>query len=389
VEAGLARGYRPQQLLEGGPLQNVFDIQGEYTDEFNTGASVAHEVHVGATYRHKHVDWTYLAPRRENWVGLFGQDTIKVGSSLQFVASGRLDYVPYLKQLVPSPRGSVIVKPNSKSAVRLSGSTAFRAPTFAEAYVDLPVQSPSIPGIGSLTVTNRPDLGGDFKLKRERVVAVELGYLNQQSDVINFEVTGYFLQVKDLITLAETTPETVSTNRLNGLDPESGLMIGAFAGFTNQCLVYNTVGGEAGARVFPAEGLDFFVNYALNLQRVDRPAGCTDVENKQTSQHKVNAGFQFRTKPGFDGEVSAHFASSQLWAERVPPPATEASATLRWVTSPIDAYVLLNARVGYRFLKNQAEVSATGFNLLNQRHQQHPFGQVVGRRFMGFLTYKF
>jgi iron complex outermembrane receptor protein len=195
--------------------------------------------------------------------------------------------------------------------------------------------------------------------------------------------------VKDLITLAETTPETVSTNRLNGLDPESGLMIGAFAGFTNQCLVYNTVGGEAGARVFPAEGLDFFVNYALNLQRVDRPAGCTDVENKQTSQHKVNAGFQFRTKPGFDGEVSAHFASSQLWAERVPPPATEASATLRWVTSPIDAYVLLNARVGYRFLKNQAEVSATGFNLLNQRHQQHPFGQVVGRRFMGFLTYKF
>jgi iron complex outermembrane receptor protein len=389
MNAGLARGYRPQQLLESRPLQNVFDVQAEYTGDFTTGEGVQHEVHAGATYRHKHVDWTYLAPNRENWVGFFGQDTIKVGSWLQFVASGRLDYVPYLKRMVPSPRGSVIVKPNARSAVRVSGSTAFRAPTFVETYVDLPVQSPSLPGLGSLTVTRRPDLGGDFRLERERVVSFDLGYQNQQSDVVNFEVTGYYLQVKDLITLAETTPETVSTNRLNGLDPESGLMMAAFAGFTNQCLVYNTFGGEAGARVFPAEGLDFFVNYALNLQRTTRPSGCTDVENRQTSQHKVNAGFQFRTKAGFDGELSAHYASSQLWAERVPPPATEASATLRWITTPLDAYVLVNSRVGYRFLSNQAEVSVTGFNLLNQRHQQHPFGQLVGRRFMSFLTYKF
>ncbi|RYE84889.1 MAG: TonB-dependent receptor, partial [Myxococcales bacterium] len=348
-----------------------------------------HDVHVGAAYRLKDVSWSYLAPRRESWVGFFGQDTLKIGSRVQLVASLRADYVPYLQQLVPSPRGSLIVKPDARSAVRLSGSTAFRAPSFVEAYVDLPVQAPSAPGAGALTESRRTDQGGTFKLKRERVVSVDLGYQNQQSDAVTFEVTGYYLQVKDLIALANTSPETLSTNRLAGLDPESGLMVAAFSGWENQCLVYNTFGGEAGAKVFPAEGLDLFVNYSLNLQRATRPAGCADVENRQTSQHKVNAGVQMRTRPGFDGELTVHYASSQLWAERVSPPATEADTSLRTVTASVDGYVLLNARLGYRFLNNQAEASVTGFNLLGQRQSQHPYGQVIGRRFMGFLSYRF
>jgi hypothetical protein len=34
-------------------------------------------------------------------------------------------------------------------------------------------------------------------------------------------------------------------------------------------------------------------------------------------------------------------------------------------------------------------VSGVAFNLANDMHREHPFGQVVGRRLMGFFTYKF
>jgi iron complex outermembrane receptor protein len=390
VRSGKTREYSSTSIDRTRPQQNVFDVQAEYTDLFQIGNSHSQEVHLGATYRLKEVNWDYIdRERKENWVGFFGQDTLKFGKSFQAVASLRADYVPYLKQLVPSPRGSLIYKPTERSAVRLSGSTAFRSPTLVEAYLDLMVRSAAAPGAGLISNTSRPDEGSDFRLKREHVVSIDLGYLNQDFDSVNFEVTGYYLQVKDLITLAESRGETLSSNRINGLDPETGVFAAGFSGFQNQCLVYNTFGGEAGAKVFPAEGLDLFVNYSLNQQKVTRPDGCTDVENKQTSVHKINAGVQGRSTIGFDGEITMHYASSQLWAERVPPPATETSAEVRWETRGLDGYFLVNARLGYRFLSNAAEVSGTVYNLLNQRHQEHPFGQVVGRRFMSFLSYRF
>jgi len=55
----------------------------------------------------------------------------------------------------------------------------------------------------------------------------------------------------------------------------------------------------------------------------------------------------------------------------------------------LDAYTLVNARVGYRFLQGHAELSGVAFNLLDDRHREHPFGQILDRRLMGFFTYRF
>ncbi|MFO0660902.1 MAG: TonB-dependent receptor [Polyangiaceae bacterium] len=336
----------------------------------------------------KDVSRNYLdRQRRENWLGFFHPRRRKLGDRVQLVGSARVDYVPYLEQLVPSPRGSFIFKPTKLSAIRLSGSTAFRAPSFYEAYLDLFVTSESANGAGSFSETARSDQGGDFRLKRERVVSFDLGYLSQDFDLVNFEVTGYFLQVKDLIVLSETRPETLSSNGVLGLIPTSGAFGAAFAGFENQCLTYNSFGSEAGARIFPVEGVDVFANYTFNYQKEDRPSGCNAVANQQTSKHKVNAGVQVRSKPGFDGELVFHYASPQRWTERVAP--TDGTTQLLNATFDLPSYTLINARLGYRFLKNAAEVSGTVFNLGGQRFQQHPFGQYLDRRFMGFFSYRF
>ncbi len=164
-----------------------------------------------------------------------------------------------------------------------------------------------------------------------------------------------------------------------------------FGGWDNQCYTYNVAGGEIGGRAYPIEGLDFFANYALNYPLPTDVTGCPDntapVRDERTSVHKVNLGVQLRTKLGLNGEVTFHYQSGQIWNEQV--------ATLNGIVYqafPLPAYTLLNARIGYRFYKDRAEISGTVFNALadvvgDAPPQMHPFGNRVGRRFMGFFSY--
>jgi iron complex outermembrane receptor protein len=107
----------------------------------------------------------------------------------------------------------------------------------------------------------------------------------------------------------------------------------------------------------------------------------------RTSTSKVNAGVQLRTKTGLDAELDFHFVSPQTWAEQV----TDVSRQqVVYQSFYLPSYELLNARVGYRFLPHRvAEVSAVAFNLLDDKHREHPFGQIIGRQLMGFFSYRF
>jgi iron complex outermembrane receptor protein len=386
VLGGKAHEYSGNLLQLASPRSNVFDVFAEYVDQIPTGP-VVNELHAGVNYRLKEVSWSYLdRERKENWIGAFLQDTARVSKSFQVVASLRADYVPFLDRVVPAPRGSIIYKPTDLSAVRLSGATAFRSPSFLESYLNLEVPAPSASGAALSSTTKRVD-DPSYKLSEEKVVSVDLGYLNQDFDAVNFEITGYYVRVKDLIDLRQSQQETPNTNVLNGLFPTSGRYEAGLGGWENQCGVYNSFGSEIGARVFPKEGLDFFANYTLNLQRFDRPDGCLVVENRQTSTHKANAGVQVRTSPGIDGELTFHYSSSQNWTEIQVP--TDGSVSLVPRVYEIPAYALVNARIGYRLLRDQVEVSATAFNLLNNQHREHPLGQRLGQRFMGFVSYRF
>lgn len=92
-----------------------------------------------------------------------------------------------------------------------------------------------------------------------------------------------------------------------------------------------------------------------------------------------------RSKPGIDGEITANYVSSQVWSERI----VNAAGDVVSQDFPLEAYLMLNARLGYRFFEDRFELSAMGTNLLNKKHKEHPFTQDVGRRFMGFAQYNF
>jgi iron complex outermembrane receptor protein len=174
-------------------------------------------------------------------------------------------------------------------------------------------------------------------------------------------------------------------------DPATGLYPAFFGGWSNQCQRFNTYGSELGARTYPLEGLDVYANYTLMIVKQDE-SPCSDAEktaivkDERTSAHKVNAGVQVRTKPGLDGSLDFHFVSPQTWSEQTIDVSLQRIIPIAY---RIPAYSLLNGRIGYRFLRNQADVSVMAFNILGNEHREHPFGQKIGRRVMGFLTYRF
>ena len=61
----------------------------------------------------------------------------------------------------------------------------------------------------------------------------------------------------------------------------------------------------------------------------------------------------------------------------------------------VPAYDLVNIRVGYLLWRQQtgdnvreAELAISVFNALNDTHREHPLGDLLGTRVMGWLTVK-
>jgi hypothetical protein len=225
-------------------------------------------------------------------------------------------------------------------------------------------------------------------------LSAELGYLQHvtrgdETDALVIDSSLFYNRVSNLIQLADARPITLGDLRSGAgkQDVETGLFPLFYGGFANQCQRYDVVGAEVGARAFPSPGLDLYATYTLNLASQNNEMCATaPPADARTSTHKANLGVQLRTRFGFDGSLDFHAVTAQQWTERVVSAETQSIASTSF---PLPAYTMLNARIGYRFLADRAEFSATGFNVLGSLHREHPFGQLVGRRVMGFFSYRF
>jgi outer membrane receptor for ferrienterochelin and colicin len=378
-----------QSLLPSLYDTNVVDGEGQVIEQFETGRGIAHDLHLGAEYRLKQVHWTYqLEDEVENHFGLFVHDEVKIGRRFAVIGDYRADYVPYLARIVQSPRGSILYHPTDKSTIRGVVATAFRTPDFLEAYIGFPVQLSVAAGALSESVV-RP------KIQPEQIFTTELGYLNSESDYFTFDSAFFYNHAHNLIELSPDSPISVGDlsdpNLGAGLNRQTATYPLFQGSYDNQCQSYNVYGAELGVRTFPVEGLDLYANYTLMKVAQDN-TNCTPEQlsvlanDARTSANKLNGGVQLRTKVGVDAEVDVHYVSPEDWAEQV---SSFQRQQLIYQSFHLDAYTLLNARLGYRFLRNQMEVSGVAFNLLDDQHREHPFGQLIDRRLMGFFTYRF
>ncbi len=365
---------------------DTLDVEVTFARQFHL--VVDHNLYIGGAYRLKTIDWDFLdANHSEDHFNGFLQDTMRIQDWLILVGSLRVDHHPLLEKLQVSPRGAVVIQPTEGQAIRLSVGRAFRTQTFLESYLDLALATPldavSANGLGA-EINER--LG--VQLRPENILSSEVGYRFAESSYFDVDLSAYYNIVQDLVILDDVTPYTLveTASGAGGFDDGTRAFSIGTTGFTNDDTVFHIVGGEVAARVYPVRGLDFYANYSYNhaLLRGDTTRGTSDI----APAHLVNFGVQYRSPVGLDLSTDLHFVSAQVWEERsFELTASGANAVFDQYESP--AYYLLNARVGYRFVDDDLEIGFSGYNLTNNKHRQHPFGQEIGMRLLGTAAYRF
>ena len=139
------------------------------------------------------------------------------------------------------------------------------------------------------------------------------------------------------------------------------------------------MGGEAGLDVQVTRWLTGFVNYAYQdvIWKEDNPYTLQENEKgkriKEAPIHKLNGNLRFKFGGGFSANLLGHYVGE-----------TGRSKDQTFVK--VDRYTLFNARVGYRFLNDRAEVTVAVFNLFNDGHREYPQGDRIGRRVAANLS---
>lgn len=343
---------------------NTYDAETRY--RFSPVETLT--LNIGANFRHIVHSSNILSNRvSENRLGLYAQGDWLIFPSLEASAGLRYDLDTFTTPTL-SPRGALVYHMNANHTLRLSGSVAYRPPTATEVGLNLlnTVTLPGFPPIPSFTL-------GWTDVKPEQIVSYEIGYQGWWWDHrLRTRVTGFFNHISDLIAF-----RTVSNIPLNTVRPLNG----------GEADVY---GGEVGAELLLTSWLSGFANYAY--QEIGQSS--TGFSRRGFPHHKVNAGLRM-TWNTLTGEVLYHHVGDASY------PLADVSTNLAPFFPPgtvlqqeqVPSYNLLNLRLGYLLWRQQtsdyvreAELAISVFNALNDNHREHPLGDLLGTRVMGWLT---
>jgi iron complex outermembrane receptor protein len=159
-----------------------------------------------------------------------------------------------------------------------------------------------------------------------------------------------------------------------------------------QAGVADIYGGEAGIEFLATKWLSGFGNFAY------QEVGQTFVGTAQRGgpRFKYNAGLRAQWENGLSGEIAYHWIGAATY------PLSPAFSDFQpFGVIPSNAHVgsyhLLNLRGAYRFWQQpaeagylrEAEVAVSAFNALNDTHKEHPLGDLIGSRVMGWLTLRY
>jgi iron complex outermembrane receptor protein len=371
--------YAPvgQRSLETNFESNVFDAEALFQKEFSLAGT--HRFTAGVSSRLKRLSWTYMAQlQQELHAAAFLQEEWRPFKALILLGSYRVDRHPLLDNGNPgyaqSPRLSVLWQPTEGQALRASVSTAFREPTFLESYMDIRTPVPGVNGASVLTE-------GERRLKPERLLSFEVGWRGELARLgLEYDLALYWNTVSDLIALSAVNP--VSADQ--AFDPRSQSYLLGRSLFYNDRATYTARGAELGLKWSIVDGLDVRLSTALqdiSSSGLNPGEGCGPCT--QAPALKLFAGVSYRTPLNLDLSLDAAYVSSTTWIEREPAP--EDPTRISNVSNALPDSVVINARAGYRLLKDKVTVALVG-SQLGPTHAEHPFGNLVNRRVFATLT---
>ena len=367
---------------------DTIDGEVEYINQFE-GDNVDHHVVGGVGYRYKSIGWGYLeddgANFDEHHFRVFFQEEAALGERrdegwrpVRLVGSLRYDRHPLVDNPLRtmSPRGAAVWRFAEHRSARVTGGTAFRAPSQMESYLELYQPVSGANGYAVQTTGNQD-------LVPERILTVEAGLHDESSDIHSADVTLYMNQVRDLIGLTD-----VDGTQFTGVLPDEQAISAGTTSFTNETGIYRGIGAELDGRLYPVQGLDLYGNVAVGRILEDIDGEVTPEQSMSTV--KVNAGVVLRTPWRTDLATHVHYSSAQTWAERDFGDQGQVTVT----DLPIPGRTVLVARLATRPLVHEdLELAVTGWNLLaladGGSFQEHPLGQSVGARWFGSASWRF
>ena len=330
----------------------------------------ANRLIVGANYRQNTLSITISDGfGREERLGFYIQDEWQPVQRLTFVAGVRYDLDSFINPTI-SPRAAVLYQIAPEHTFRAELSVGYRPPTLAQEHIAVRVATMLPPPFPSPPPTF---VRGSKNLSPEEIVSYQAGYqgwylkhrLRARADL-------FFNHLSDII--QATTDPTAPASFINGGEAD----------------IY---GGEASLEFLAARWLSGFANYSYE----EISQTFTGGTRRGAPRFKWNIGLRGDWENGLSGEVALYHVGAATYPINQ---AFFAFAPLGGFTPPserVGSYNLLNLRGAYRFWQEkaaagytrEAEVAVSVFNALNDQHKEHPLGDTIGSRVMGWLTMRF
>jgi outer membrane receptor protein involved in Fe transport len=369
-----------------------------------------------------------------------GDDRTELGAYLhweyfvdkfRFALGGRVDKFGNIEDPVFSPRVSIMFKPTPTHSIRVSYNRAFVSPSFINNYLNQDIQFPQVidlsplkPLIGPAAALVPPpffptvNAFGNPDMKESSTDAFELAYTGTIGGKTTLGFSVYQSDTDDNINFTYLyppgTPGYPSPTYYDVTNPARGVTVPTSTAPSQAITLSPTLMGIL-AQVPPQFGGPILIPYQaatyLNLGPIrnrgieasldhrfndawsafanyswqDTPeildAGSGQIpypvqEVGLPSENRFNAGLGYSGKTFF-GNANVNYASEALWVDVL-------NASYAGFT---DAYTMLNATVGMKFVDGKLTVSLKGINLTNEKIQQHVFGDILKRSVVLELRY--
>jgi iron complex outermembrane receptor protein len=340
---------------------NTYNVEGQET--WNLSSS--HLLTTGVNYRLNTASSNFLSGfAQENRLGFYIQDEWRLAPSLTAIGGVRYDLDTFISPRF-SPRFTLLYSPTSNHTFRAGVAVAYRPPTIFETRLNILNQF-TIPTPGGPVSITSPTFGSSA-LDAEKIISYDLGYQGWFfKHRLRTRVDLFFNHISDLVSFEATasTPQA-PVRAVNGG-------------------IADIYGGETGVEVLFTRWLSGFANFAY--QEVGQ--SLTGQAQRAVPRFKGNAGLRADWER-VSAEVWLHHYGSATY-----PLSAAFSLLAPFGAGPVPdaragSYNLLMLRAGYRFWHNNAEVAVSVFNALNDEHREHPLGELIQRRIMGWLTVKF
>jgi iron complex outermembrane receptor protein len=315
----------------------------------------------GVNYRYNSVDGSAVSQLgREDRLGFHVQDEWKLHSALTAVAGIRYDLHSRITGTW-SPRVALIYALTPDHTFRVSGSVAYRPPTIFEANL----------AVRLLVTPPPPDIAitGSEQLSPEQIISYEVGYQGWWwNHRLRTRLDVFYNHLSDLINFQQSNEGTRLLT--NGGDAD----------------IY---GAEGGVEILASSWLSGFAN--ISYQKVRQTF--TGEFRRGAPDFKANVGVRGEWETGLSGESSVNYVEGATY------PLLDSLEALRPALPipTVNNYTLLHLRGAYKFWQEKAaagymrdaEVAISAYNSLNDTHKEHPLGDTIGSRVMGWITVRY